>query len=58
MIIDTLWWYKIWQLSGYNPTRVKQKITGNPEELAKVLGADEETKSHLHRKFPRIGKML
>ena len=27
---DTLLWYKIWQLSGYNPTRAKQKISRNP----------------------------
>ena len=25
-----------------------QNFTGNPEKLAKVLGAREETKSHLH----------
>ena len=25
-IIDTLWWYKIWQLSGYNTTHVKHKL--------------------------------
>ena len=29
-IIDMLWWYKIWQLSGYNPTRVKQKLPRRP----------------------------
>ena len=28
------------------------------EELTKVLGADEETKSHLHRQFPRIWQVL
>ena len=30
IIIDTLLWYKIWQLSGYNPTRVKLKLPRNP----------------------------
>ena len=29
-IIDTPWWYKIWQHSGYNHTRVKQKLTRRP----------------------------
>ena len=29
-IIDTLLWYKIWQLSGYNPTRVKQTLLRRP----------------------------
>ena len=42
------WWYKIWQCSGNNPTHVKQNFSGVPEELAEVLGADEETQSHLH----------
>ena len=31
---------------------------GNSEELAKVLGADEETKSHLHWQFTRIWQSL
>ena len=47
-IIDTLQWYKTWQHSGYNHTHVKQNFPGDPEELAEVLGADEETKSHSH----------
>ena len=47
-IIDMPWWYKIWQLSGYNPTHVKQKIQGDPEEPSEVPGADEEAKGHLH----------
>ena len=25
-IIDTLWWYKIWLLSGYNPTSAKKLL--------------------------------
>ena len=29
-IIDTLLWYKIWQLSGYNPTNAKQKLLRKP----------------------------
>ena len=29
-IIDMPWWYKIWQLSGYNPTRAKQKLLRRP----------------------------
>ena len=28
-IIDTLWWYKTWQRSGYNPTRVRQRLLRN-----------------------------
>ena len=47
-IIDLPWWYKIWQRSGYNPSHVKQNFPGDPEELHKVPGADEETKSHIH----------
>ena len=47
-IIDTLWWYKIWQHSGYNHTHVNKNFSGNAEEVATVLGANEETKSHLH----------
>ena len=45
-IIDTLWWYKTWQVIGYNHTRAKQKLLRKRKELAKVLGADEETISH------------
>ena len=30
IITDTLLWYKIWQLSGYNPTRAKQKLPRRP----------------------------
>ena len=29
-IIDTLLWYKIWQLIGYHPTRAKQKLLRKP----------------------------
>ena len=32
IIIDTLLWYKIWQLSGYNPTHANKNLSGNPEE--------------------------
>ena len=35
-----------------------KNFSGNGKELAKVLGADEETKSHLHRQFPRIWQIL
>ena len=31
-----------------------KNFSRNTKELTKVLGADEENKSHLHRKFPRI----
>ena len=31
-IIDTLWWYKTWQRSGYNPTRAKQKLLRNVQD--------------------------
>ena len=44
-IIDTLSWYKTWQLSGHNHTRVNKNFSGIGQELAKVLGADKETKS-------------
>ena len=47
-IIDTLLWHKTWQQSGYNRTHAQNKnFPRNAEELAKNLGADEETKSHL-----------
>ena len=36
----------------------KQNFTRNPEKLAKVPGALEETKSHLHWQFLRIRKSL
>ena len=42
------WWYKTWQHSGYNPTCVKPKVSGNSEEPNEVPGADEQTQSHLH----------
>ena len=29
-IIDLPWWYKMWPLSGYNPTHVKQKLLRRP----------------------------
>ena len=38
---------------------VKNKnFSGNGEVLTKVLGADEETKTHLHWQFPRIWQSL
>ena len=47
------WFYKTWLLRGYNHTHAKQKLlmqkqnfTRNHEKLAKVPGANEETKSH------------
>ena len=52
------WWYKIWQLCGYIPTRVKLNFSGNPEELAEVPGADEETKRHSHLQFLGIWQVL
>ena len=33
-----------------------KNFTGNAEELAKILGVDKETKSHLHWQYPRIWK--
>ena len=47
-IIGTQLWCKTWLLNSYNHTGVKQNFSGNRKELTKVLGADEETKSHLH----------
>ena len=42
-LICTLWWYKTWQHSGYNLSRVKNKnFSGNTKELANVPGADKE----------------
>ena len=35
-----------------------KNFSGNREELTKVLGTDEETKSHLHWQFPRIWQSL
>ena len=34
-IIDTLLWYKIWQHSGYNPTRLTQKLLRKHREASK-----------------------
>ena len=28
--IDVPWWYKTWQISGYNPTRAEQKLLRRP----------------------------
>ena len=56
--IDTLSWYKIWQLNGFNLIRSKPNFSGNRKDLTKDLGADEETKSHLHRQFPGIWQTL
>ena len=30
-IIDMPWWYKNWELSGFNPTHVKQKLPRRPK---------------------------
>ena len=38
IIIDTLLWYKIWQLSGYNPTRVNQHLLRQPGETQDRIG--------------------
>ena len=38
--MNTLLWYKIFQVSGYNFTRAK--LSGDPEEPHEVLGANEE----------------
>ena len=35
IIIDTLLWYKIWQPSGYNPTRVKLKLLRKPRRACR-----------------------
>ena len=34
-IIDMPWWYKIWQHSGYNPTRAKQELLTRPRRACK-----------------------
>ena len=41
IIMNTLLWYKIFQVSGYNLTRAK--LSGDPEEPHEVSGANEET---------------
>ena len=44
MIIDTLWWYETWLLSGYTLTHVQPKTSQETQKcLQKVLGADQET---------------
>ena len=48
IIIDTLLWYKIWQLSGYNPTRAKQNFSGDGKEFEKVSRAVGKAESRLH----------
>ena len=52
VIIDTLLWYKIWQLSGY------KSFSGNPKVTTEVPGSDKETKSHSHWQFFRIWQVL
>ena len=37
IIIHILLWYKIWQLSGYNPTRAKQTSKETQKNLMKFL---------------------
>ena len=45
IIIDTLLWYKIWQLSGYNPTRAKTKTSQEPQNsLQKFLEPNRKPK--------------
>ena len=36
-IIDTLWWFKTWQHSGYNHTRAKQNFQETEKSLQKFL---------------------
>ena len=47
-ITDILWWCKTWLPNGFKLIRAKQKLRRKLKELTKVLGADQETKSHLH----------
>ena len=57
-VIDTPWWYKIWQRNGFKHIGAKKMFTGDPEEPNEVPVADEETKSHLHRQFFGILQIL
>ena len=58
-IIDMPWWYKIWQLSGYNLTHVKTKTSQETQKsLMKFLEPDEETTSHSHWQFLVIWQVL
>ena len=50
-------WCRIWPPNGSNLNRTK-KTSGNGKEFAEVLGADEETQSHLHWQFPGIWPIL
>ena len=43
-IIDTLLWYKTWQLSGSNLIRAKQNFSGKRIELTKFLEPDRKPK--------------
>ena len=44
-IIDTLWWYKTWQQSGYNHSRVKHKtLQETVKSLPKFLEPDRKPK--------------
>ena len=52
-IIDMPWWYQIWQCSGYNLTRAKQKFSRNPEEPTEVPGADDQERGDpCHSEIP------
>ena len=57
-IIDTQSLYKFQPLNGYNRTHSNQKLLRKRKELTEVLGADVETKSHLHWQFLRIWQRL
>ena len=46
-IIDIQSWCRIWPRNGSSRIRANKNFSGNTKELAKVLGADEETKNHL-----------
>ena len=58
-IIDVPWWYKTWQHSGYNHTRVKQNLPRETQKnLMKFLEPDRKPKSHLHWQFLGIWQVL
>ena len=43
-IIDTPWWYKTWQHSGYNHARANQNLSSRPEEHMKFLDPTRKAK--------------
>ena len=57
-IIDMPWWYKIWQLSGYNPTREKLNLLRKRKRACKSSWSRRGNQKHSHWQFIGIRQNL